>query len=173
MNRQPFVTPAPWKPALQHPLYATTKTYLLAAEWLRNCETVSDWGGGSGFFQSCLPPSVHYTLVDGTVQATDQVLADLTTYHEPSDGILLRHVLDINAEWRTILRNAIAAFRERLLVITYTPAVMQTTFIRNKSGWPVHHFRPSDLVEEMSPFLVKVELVETSHPERLYFLELA
>jgi len=168
---QSFVTPAPWKPSLQHPMYATEDTYILAAEWLRNCATVADWGGGSGFFQTFLPRQVAYTLVDGTMQHTDQVLADLTTYHAPSEGILIRHVLDINAEWLTILRNAIQAFQKRLVVITYTPSAGETTRIRNKSGWPIHHFRPSDIADEMGSYFVKTELVQTSHPERLFYAE--
>lgn len=171
MTQSSYVTSAPWKPSLQHPLYATAETYLLAAEWLRNCATVADWGGGSGFFQTFLPASVRYTLVDGTVQTTDQVLADLRTYQEPSDGILLRHVLDINADWRVILRHAVEACRQRLMVITYTPAVTQTAYIRHKSGWPIHHFSPSDLAMKMNPYLVKVDAVETSHPERVYYVE--
>src|ERR1043166_9122174 len=115
-----FVTPAPWKPSLQHPFYATQETYRLAAEWLKDCQTVADWGGSTGFFGTCLPASVKYTVVDGTAQVEGQVLADLTTYREPSDGILLRHVLELNTEWRQILRNAMEAFRQRMVVITYT-----------------------------------------------------
>lgn len=172
-SRVPYVTPAPWKPLLQHPIYATAETYLIAAEWLRNCATVADWGGGTGYFQTVLPPTVRYLLVDGTIQTPDQVLADLTSYQERSDGILIRHVLDLNAEWRTILRNAMRAFRERMVVITYTPSAGETTYIRHKSGWPIHHFRPSDLVDEMSPHLVSSELIQTSHPERVFLLEKA
>lgn len=171
MNQQPYVTPAPWKPALQHPLYATEDTYRLAAEWLKDCATVADWGGSTGFFGSCLPPSVKYTVVDGTVQLTDQVLADLRTYREPSDGILLRHVLEINAEWRTILRNALSAFCERMVVITHTRSDGPTAYVRNKSGWPIHNLSEHDLVGEMGPALVYLERHQTSHPETVYYLE--
>lgn len=167
----PFVTPAPWKPSLQHPLYATEDTYRLAAEWLKDCPTVADWGGSTGFFGSCLPPSVKYTVVDGTVQLTDQVLADLLTYREPSDGILLRHVLEINVEWRTILRNALSAFRQRMVVVTHTRSDGQTAYVRNKSGWPIHNLSAVDVVAEMAPYLVSVDVIQTSHPETVYLLE--
>lgn len=173
MNQQPYVTAAPWKPSLQHPMYATAETYLMAAEWLRNCATVADWGGSTGFFGSCLPSSVRYTVVDGTAQVTDQVLADLRTYQDPSDGILLRHVLELNADWRIILRNALRAFRERLVVITHTPSAEQTTYVKHKSGWPIHNLSAVELVEEMGAYLVRVDVVPTSHPERAYFLERA
>lgn len=173
IHQQPYVTPKPWTPGLQHSMYATADTYRLAAEWLRACPSVADWGGGSGYFKTFLPSDVQYTLVDGTAQTTDQVLADLTKYDQPTDGILIRHVLDINADWRIILHNALRAFRQRMVVITYTPAVEQTTYIRHKSGWPIHHFSPADLVSAMGPHFVKSELVETTHPERLFYLERA
>lgn len=169
--RHPSVTPKPWKHLLQHESYGTADTYRLAAEWLGHCPTVADWGGGSGTFRTFLPPSVHYTLVDGTMTTTDQVLADVTAYHEPSDGILVRHVLDVNTEWRTILRNAIDACRQRLMVVTFTPSVERTAHVRDKSGWPVMHFRPADLVHEMGRHLVRVDVVQTSHLERVYCLD--
>lgn len=169
----PFVTPAPWKASLQHPLYATEDTYRLAADWLKDCPTVADWGGSTGFFGSCLPPSVEYTVVDGTVQLTDQVLADLLTYREPSDGILLRHVLEINVEWRTILRNALSAFRQRMVVITHTPSDTPTTYVKHKSGWPIHNLNTDDVMEEMGHSLVRVMAFKSSHPETVYFAEKA
>lgn len=173
MTQSPFVTPVPWKASLQHPRYATEDTYRLSAGWLKDCATVADWGGSTGFFGTCLPPSVAYTVVDGTLQVTDQVLADLLTYREPSDGILLRHVLEINVDWRTILRNALAAFRQRLVVVTHTPSAAQTTYVKHKSGWPIHNLSAVELVDEMGAHLVKVDVVQTSHPERVYYLERA
>lgn len=166
-----YVTPAQWKPSLQHPFYATEETYRLAADWLKDCPTVADWGGSTGFFGTCLPASVKYTVVDGTAQVEGQVLADLTTYREPSDGILLRHVLEINTEWRTILRNAIQAFRQRMVMITHTPAAPDTVTVKYKSGWPILYFNPDDLAVEMGDRLVRCEYAMTSHPEMLYYLE--
>ncbi len=167
----PFVTTKPWRRSLQHPRYATAETYHRAAWWLQDCPTVADWGGSTGFFGTCLPKTVAYTVVDGTEQGPGQILADLTTYHEPSDGILLRHVLDCTADWRPILANALAAFRQRLVVITSTPAAAVTAIVHIKSGWPIWQFNPDDLRAVMGDLLVLEATIETSHPEHLYYLE--
>lgn len=168
-----FVTPAPWKASLQHPIYGTRDTYEIAADWLKNCATVSDWGGSTGFFRTLLPSSVHYTLVDGTQQVVEQVLADLAAYRESSDGILLRHVLDMTADWRLVLANALIAFRRRLAVVTFTPDEADTRIVKQKSGWPIWGFNPNDLRAAMGHLLVDEIEVKTSHPERVYLLERA
>src|SRR5574338_486435 len=163
-----FVTPQPWSARLQHPMYATAETYQRAAAWLRDCGDVADWGGGPGLLGSFLPASVRYTIVDGTLQHTEQTLVDLEHYREPADGILIRHVLDINLGWRDILDNAVQAFRRRLVVVTFTPDRDASTVIKFKSGWPIIEFNPDDLRERMRPFLVREDMVMTTHPERVY-----
>lgn len=173
-----FVTPRPWGRLLQHRQYGTLDTYRLAAAWLAECESVADWGGGAGFFRTCLPTWTRYTVIEGTHQADThavgrdiQVLADLVIYREPSDGILLRHVLDNTDAWLPILRNALSAFRLRLVVVTFTPDAEETAVAKIKSGWPVRHFNPADLRREMGDLLVRDDVVQTTHPERVYYLE--
>lgn len=165
------LTREPWGKGLQHERYGELQTYHLAAEWLKDCETVADWGGGGGFFGTLMPPTVRYTVVDGTVQSTEQVLADLVTYRQSSDGILLRHVLEVNARWHEILVNAVSVFRRRMVVITYTQDTHETRVEKIKSGWPIHRFNPDDLRAVMGQFLVRDERVQTTHPERIYYLE--
>ncbi len=166
-----FVTAQPWAGGLQHPTYGTADTYQLAAGWLSECPDVADWGGGAGAFGPYLPPAVRYRVVDGTLQSTDQHLVDLRTFTEPASGILIRHVLELNSDWRRVLRNALASFRQRMAVVTFTPDVSLTCLHKMKSGWPVMHFDPRELRFEMGRWLVRDEMVPTSHPERIYYLE--
>lgn len=163
------VTSVPWPRTLYQ--YGAPDTYRLAADWLKGCSAVADWGGAQGYFRTCLPSYVPYTLVDGTAQATDQVLADLRTYREPSDGILLRHVLDNTHEWRPILANALQAFRRRMVVVTYTPDAPVTRRVERKNGWPEWLFNPDDLRRAMGDLRVRDEAVQTTHPERVFYLE--
>ena len=165
------VTPAPWSDGLQHARYGAEETYRRAAAWLACCATVSDWGGSTGFFGTCLPRTTVYTVVDGTQQRPGQVLADLTAYRTPSDGILLRHVLELNLDWRAILHNALGAFRRRLVVITFTEPSPDTHVVKQKTGWPVQRFNLDDLRREMGALLVREEAVMTSHDEHLFYLE--
>jgi hypothetical protein len=163
------VTARPWPYELEQ--YGAEETYIRAAAWLYRCETVADWGGAGGFFRRYLPDATRYTLVDGTLQASDQVLADLLTYRESSDGILLRHVLDNTPDWQPILANAIVSFRRRMVVVTFVPEGSTTHRIERASGWPYWQFNPDDLRHMMGELLVKDEAVTTTHPERVYYLE--
>jgi hypothetical protein len=168
------VTPAPWAPHLQHPQYGSDDTYRLAAAWVRDCPTVSDWGGSRGYLFNFLPKTVRYLPVDGTMQASvdaAQIVADLATYREPSDGIVLRHVIDMTSDWRAVLTNAVQAFQRRMVVVTFTPDVAATHMFKVKSGWPVWHFNPDDLRDAMGDLLVAEETVHVTHPERVYYLE--
>lgn len=164
-----FVTPTPWPRTLLQ--YGAEDTYRLAADWLRNCPTVADWGGAQGFFRRFLPEFVEYTVVDGTEQREGQVCADLRSYAEPSSGILLRHVLDNTHEWQPILANALQAFRRRMVVVTFTPDAPKTRRVERSNGWPTWLFNPNDLRRAMGDLLVRDEAVETTHPERVYFLQ--
>lgn len=165
-------TPAPWAKPRHKPRYGTDDTYRLAAEWLGVCADVADWGGARGHFRTFLPPSVRYLSVDGTAHHDGvDVLADLATYRMPSRGILLRHILDMTFDWRAVLRNALDCFEERLVVITWTPDVPVTAVQRLEGAWPVTYFNPDDLRAAMGPLLVGEQAIQTSHPERLYFLE--
>lgn len=172
--RVEYVTPMPWKALLQHPVYGERETYRCAADWLEPCRVVADWGGAQGHLAEYLAPSCGYLRVDGTLQSrpgTCQILADLANFHERTEGIALRHVLDMTEEWLAVLRNALRAFTRRLVVVTFTPDVPVTQLVKRKSGWPLWHFNPDDLRAEMGPLLVREQVVQTSHPERVYYLE--
>lgn len=164
---EPFVTPIPWPRAQAQ--YGTDETYRLAADWVRDCSTVADWGGANGYLACFLPETVQYTVVDGTQQHPGGVLADLCRYDAPSEGIVLRHVLDNTPEWRPILRNAIRACRQRLVIVTFTPESWQTVRIQKKNGWPIWHFHPADLIRELGDLFVRDDRVPTSHPEHVYY----
>jgi hypothetical protein len=166
----------PW-PRRQE-FYGSEETYIMAADWLAPCATVADWGGAGGYFGRFLPASCAYTVIDGTYQGNKgTVLANLREYHGESDGILLRHVVDNTLDWRAVLRNAVAAFQKRLAVVTFTPDVETTTMIDKRwgpgkrPGYPYWHFNPDDLRREMEPWLVLECSLQTTHPERVYYLE--
>jgi len=166
------VTPSAWAGGLVHDAYGAPDTYRLAADWLCGCGAVADWGGAGGAFGAYLPPSVEYSVVDGTDQGGPRhVLADLSSYRAPSEGILIRHALELNTNWRVILWNALVSFRRRMVVVTFTGDVHETRILKRKSGWPLHAFNPDDVRREMGALLVHDEDVITTHPERIYYLE--
>jgi hypothetical protein len=165
-------TVSPWhEKTLQHPSYGSEETYRLAAHWMRPCSEVADWGGSAGYLRRFLDPGTRYHVVDGTAQCEGTTVADLANYREPADGIVLRHVLDNTPEWERVLANALAAFRTRLAIVTFTPDAPVTTIGKMKSGWPVWHFNPADLIALMGSALVAFEEVRVTHPERVFYLE--
>lgn len=108
---------APWYSTGQRRPYGPTYTYLLAEEWLAGLH-VEDWGCGYARFKDFHKGG--YVGVDGTAGWADHV-ADLTTHRNPTEGLLLRHVLEHNHDWRAILRNAIASFTKRMVLVIFTP----------------------------------------------------
>jgi len=172
-----FATPIPWETRVKGPRYGSDDTYRMAAEWLSGCVQVADWGGCLGYFQNFLPKETHYTVVDGTSHEgwpPNWIVADLAKYSEPSQGILLRHVLEMTPSWREVLDNALAAFTERMVVVTFTPDVPRTRLATNHLTWPVHHFAHGlDLIPQMRPYLIRYEsiTVKKTLPERVYYLE--
>lgn len=105
--------------------YGDNTTYVFGAEFLSDCESVEDWGCGRGWARQFFS-DVSYVGVDMGVdgQVTDNPFADklvdLTQYTSDVDGILLRHVLEHNYEWRKILANALASAKKKVYVVTYT-----------------------------------------------------
>lgn len=172
-----YVTPIPWSgKCLQHQSYGSVTTYRRVAQWVGGCHDVADWGASTGFLRHFLPATVRYLPVDGTLQAPEgwaQMLVDLRTYTQPSEAIVLRHVLDNTFDWQAILTNALAAFQKRMAIVTFTRDAAVTHLAKVKSGWPVWRFNPDDLRRPMGSLLVGEEQVRETHPERIYYLERA
>jgi len=104
-------------------------TYKLAAEWLdAACADVEDWGCGGAYAKRFFRRAT-YCGVDGSRGPAD-VIADLQVYRSDVDGILLRHVLEHNRNWETILANALRSARKCLAVVVFTPLGEVTREIR-------------------------------------------
>lgn len=104
--------------------YGNTKTYQLAGDFLADCETVEDWGCGTcGFKEHC---KGKYIGVDGSKTPFTDVVADLRTYLSRADGIMMRHVLEHNYDWKDVLLNALHSFEKKLCIVLFTPFVEQT-----------------------------------------------
>jgi len=170
------VTKIPWVTKVQGSQYGAEDTYRMAADWLSPyCETIADWGGAQGHFGNFLPSKLlwRYHVVDGTLQTKNQVIADLATYHERSEGILLRHVLEMSDDWKVILENAVEAFTKRMVLVTFTKQVESARIITHHLTWPVYAFNhEKDLIPIMRPYLAEYTEINTGkHLEHVYFLE--
>jgi hypothetical protein len=59
-----------------------------------------------------------YRGVDGSGPFADAIV-DLCHYRSDADGVFLRHVLEHNPEWRSILTNALASARRRCVIVLW------------------------------------------------------
>src|SRR5271166_500073 len=97
--------------------YGPLDTYRIAEDWLRGL-SIEDWGCGYAQFKD-----VHegpYRGVDGTKGWAD-VVADLRVHTTRCEGLLLRHVLEHNPDWRVLLANAVQSFTKRMVLVVFTP----------------------------------------------------
>jgi hypothetical protein len=98
--------------------YGDETTYRLGADWLGD-RPVEDWGCGRGWARRHLRGP--YTGVDGTPSRWADVVADLTVYRSVTPALFMRHVLEHNDDWRTILANAIGSFTDRMFLAVFSP----------------------------------------------------
>ena len=109
---------APWYKSGHRASYGPDDSYNLAAKWLDGLD-VEDWGCGYGQFKA-FHKNGAYKGVDGTAGFCDCV-ADLGAYRSETPGLMMRHILEHNTDWRTVLENAAASFTKRMALIVFTP----------------------------------------------------
>lgn len=109
----------PWYGAGHRACYGPSETYALAETWLKGL-SIEDWGCGYAQFRGLHEGG--YRGIDGTAGWADHV-ADLRTYQPElrPEGLLLRHVLEHNPDWRRVLENAVASFQKRMVLVLFTP----------------------------------------------------
>ena len=101
--------------------YGDDFTYTKAAEYLDiPGAVVEDWGCGTTYGKKFFK-NAKYIGVDFSPSKFTDIVADLRGYKSKADCILIRHVLEHNFDWLTILGNAVDSFRRRMVVVTFTP----------------------------------------------------
>lgn len=104
--------------------YGDTITYKLAADFLADMKEVEDWGCGTGGFKRLYKGK--YTGIDGSDNPFVDKVVDLQTYQSSVDGIMMRHVLEHNYNWKDILANAVSSFKKKYCLILFTPLLDET-----------------------------------------------
>lgn len=159
--------------------YGKLNSYILASEWLKDCDVVEDWGCGCGFAKQFF--NKKYIGIDGSPSKWCDIVKDLTTYNSNPDGLLMRHVLEHNYNWRIIIKNATSSFKKRMVLVMFIPPGDQDTIYNPQICVDVNNGIPdisccrTDLINIISPFLIKtLTLPKTYNPdieETLYFME--
>jgi hypothetical protein len=118
-------------------VYGDPTTAKLAADWLTSpdIKTVEDWGCGFGGFENYTKKWQTYIGVDGSKTVAASVIADLVKYTSQADGILIRHVLEHNKSWESILKNCLASFKKRAAIVIFTPLNTHTEILNTHRNW--------------------------------------
>ena len=101
--------------------YGGAASYREAIDWLTGFGVIEDWGCGTSWARQFVAKDDQYVGIDGSWSPWCDKVVDLRKYRSEVPCVLLRHVLEHNTEWRTILANALASFQKRLAIVLFTP----------------------------------------------------
>lgn len=127
--------------------YGDEGSYVAAADWVRGCSTIEDWGCGKGWLRQHCDPRA-YTGIDASQSPFADVVADLIKPRGEVEGIVLRHVLEHDYRWRIILQNAVNSFTSRLCIVLFTPLAERTHVLQTEPDYghvPVISFQLTDI----------------------------
>lgn len=158
--------------------YGDTLTYEKGFDFLKTCGTVEDWGCGTGGFKRFFKNSdVNYVGLDGSDTPFSDRKVDLTLYTSQVDGVFMRHVLEHNYEWKSILMNALRSFGQKMCLVMFTPFSDETKEIAHNRGHGVDvpdiSFRKEDLTDLFDGIDWSVESFQTNTGygiEHIFFL---
>ena len=137
-------------------------TFKRGAAYLSGVGRVEDWGCGTAYFKRFVPAGCYWGI-DHDPSAARDLAADLAGYTSTTDGLFLRHVLEHDSRWRSILQNALASFRRRMVLVVFTPFARATAEHRRVQGPAASDFRPEihfcrgDLVREFRGVSFRLE----------------
>lgn len=161
--------------------YGGNQTYSEPIAWFDEVGGVlEDWGCGCAYAKRFVKRCNYVGLEGSCNDYADRCDVDLRTYTSKADCILLRHVLDHNEDWRSVLANGVQSFQKRMVVILLHDLGPETkVIIRHGSvkfpGVVDMQFRREDLVPYLSPFLVREQRIqaddETPNNNVLFYLE--
>lgn len=149
--------------------YGETITYELGYDFLKDCNTIEDWGCGTGGFKRFIKNDIKYIGIDGSITPFADIKVDLTSYISNVDGIFMRHVLEHNYEWKNILNNACKSFKDKMCLILFTPLRDDKTIeishnLKHGVDVPDLSFKKDELLEIFENYGIKyrIEILNTS-----------
>lgn len=149
--------------------YGDSPSYQLIADEVENLD-VADWGCGKGWLRTLIAAD-RYRGVDGSHSPFADEVADLAVYVEPSEAVVLRHVLEHDARWQQILRNAASAAERVIVIVLFTPTGDETRQIawNDDPGVPDLSFDLDDILRELDGFDVQHWQIDS--PQTQYGVE--
>jgi glycosyltransferase involved in cell wall biosynthesis len=165
----------PYRPDDRYP-YGADLTYEKGMAFLdQPGAVIEDWGCGTTYARRFVTKGTYVGIDGSPVESTDTV-TDLRQYTSTADCIFMRHVLEHNTEWRTVLQNALDSFRKRMVLIIFTPFGEETRGldVEVPTGIPTISFRKQDLTDMIRHLPYREEQVTTDteyRVEHIFYLE--
>ena len=153
--------------------YDEDSSYRLGMAFLDGHGTIEDWGCGTAYAKRFVASS-PYIGVDGSGSDYCDVKADLQDYHSVTDCIFMRHVLEHNWGWRSILRNAVDSFRYRMVLIVFTPFQEDERKLYEQEGIPDLSLVKAEVLGYFAGLEVTEQVIESKTEygtETLFFVE--
>jgi hypothetical protein len=148
-------------------VYSQTETYQLAANFLIDCKIVEDWGCGAGGFLRYRNDAIGIDGSDTRFAAKKNI--DLTKYTSFCDGINMRHVLEHNYNWASILKNCLISAEKKICITMFIPLGQNTLQISHNlpHGIDVPDLQISrkefmDIINNFSPKLLDSKIINTN-----------
>lgn len=145
--------------------YDDTASYRIVADWLDHPGVVEDWGCGTAWARQFFKQA-DYIGIDGAWSQWCRIQADLRTYRSMVPRVMMRHVLEHNADWRTIAANFALSWTERAAIVFFIPPQPEE---QDTGGpdWPVPDIAVSgpevaSLLDPMGD--VRFEYVDLQYP---------
>ena len=120
------------------------QSYRVSCWLLNQLNTVEDWGCGTGFARQFFRQE-QYLGIDGSASRWCDVVENVAERKSSPQGILLRHVLEHNTQWRDVLASALACATHRIVVVVFTKLVTTTRYENDADGIPCISFAPEEI----------------------------
>jgi hypothetical protein len=147
--------------------YGDPTTYGKAMSFLEGCGVVEDWGCGTAYARHFLKTG-KYVGIDGSPSIFADKVVDLRKYRSDADGVLIRHILEHNVHWEEILSNAVASFKQKFVLILFTPFSGETkVMVEGRDGIPDISFKREDIMSRLSPHGFREESLRTGSQYRI------
>ena len=113
-----------------------------------------------------------YIGIDGSITPYSDKMVDLVKYTSKCEGIFMRHVLEHNLKWKTILKNACESFTKKMVLILFTPFKDKETIIYwNEIDVPDISFKKEDIISIFDEYNIHYKMEIINKSETVYNIE--
>jgi SAM-dependent methyltransferase len=153
--------------------YDEETSYRKGISFLDGRGKIEDWGCGTAFAKRFVSQS-EYVGIDGSVSKYVDVVADLQHYASDTECIFMRHVLEHNWGWRSILRNAVNSFRHRMALVVFTPFGDSEMKLLDQDGIPDLALNKTEVLSYFNGLSVTEERIQSNTQygeETIFYIE--